>query len=351
MGPNLGRAGSITAVALSADDMTNRHDVEATIRLDAESATHGTVAVIIPCHDEATTIGGVIASLRSEIPFASIYVTDNGSTDGTAAIARDHGAKVITEARRGKGYAVRRLFADVEADYFVLVDGDGTYDPKAAPVLIDELIERGADMVVGKREAEPGAHRLGHEFGNRMLSWTFRTLFGLHLDDTLSGYRVFTRRFVKTFPSLTAGFEVEADMNAHAAAMGLPYAEISVRYSERPEGSVSKLSTVRDGWRILRRLLRLFRDWRPLLTFSVAGLVTILAATAALMPVLIDFAETGLVARQPTLIVAGAAIAFGFGLVATGMILDRITRLRLEMARLLYLASTSPNALSDSPPK
>lgn len=156
MGPNLGRAGSITAVALSADDMTNRHDVEATIRLDAESATHGTVAVIIPCHDEATTIGGVIASLRSEIPFASIYVTDNGSTDGTAAIARDHGAKVITEARRGKGYAVRRLFADVEADYFVLVDGDGTYDPKAAPVLIDELIERGADMVVGKREAEPG---------------------------------------------------------------------------------------------------------------------------------------------------------------------------------------------------
>lgn len=299
----------------------------------------GTIAVIIPCHDEAATIGGVITSLRAQLPAASMYVADNASTDGTADIARSHGAKVIVEPRRGKGYAVRRLFADVDADYFILVDGDGTYDPGAAPLLISELIDQGADMVVGCRQPEPGAHRRGHETGNRMLSWTFRTLFGLHLNDTLSGYRAFTRRFVKTFPSMTAGFEVEADMNAHAASMGLPYAEVGVRFSERPEGSMSKLSTFGDGWRILRRLLRLFRDWRPLLTFSVAGLLTILIAVGALIPVLVDYAETGLVARQPTLIVAGAAIALGFGLVATGMILDRITRLRLEMARLLYLAS------------
>ena len=313
-------------------------------------ASLGTVAVIIPCHDEAATIGGVITSLRAEIPEASIYVADNASTDGTAAIARAHGAKVIIEPRLGKGYAVRRLFADVDADIFLLVDGDGTYDPEAAPLLISELIDQGADMVVGCRQPEPGAHRRGHETGNRMLSWTFRTLFGLHLNDTLSGYRAFSRRFVKTFPSMTAGFEVEADMNAHAASMGLPYAEIDVRFSERPDGSISKLSTFGDGWRILRRLLRLFRDWRPLLTFSVAGLLTILVAVGALIPVLVEYAETGLVERQPTLIVAGAAIALGFGLVATGMILDRITRLRLEMARLLYLASPSPTSLGGGTP-
>jgi glycosyltransferase involved in cell wall biosynthesis len=313
-------------------------------------ASLGTVAVIIPCHDEAATVGGVITSLRAEIPEASIYVADNASTDGTAAIARAHGAKVIIEPRLGKGYAVRRLFADVDADIFLLVDGDGTYDPEAAPLLISELIDQGADMVVGCRQPEPGAHRRGHETGNRMLSWTFRTLFGLHLNDTLSGYRAFSRRFVKTFPSMTAGFEVEADMNAHAASMGLPYAEIDVRFSERPDGSISKLSTFGDGWRILRRLLRLFRDWRPLLTFSVAGLLTILVAVGALIPVLVEYAETGLVERQPTLIVAGAAIALGFGLVASGMILDRITRLRLEMARLLYLASPSPTSLGGGTP-
>ena len=316
----------------------------------AELPPHGTIAVIIPCHDEAVTIGGVITSLRAEIPEASIYVADNASTDGTAAVARAHGAKVIIEPRLGKGYAVRRLFADVDADIFLLVDGDGTYDPEAAPLLISELIDQGADMVVGCRQPEPGAHRRGHETGNRMLSWTFRTLFGLHLNDTLSGYRAFSRRFVKTFPSMTAGFEVEADMNAHAASMGLPYAEIDVRFSERPDGSISKLSTFGDGWRILRRLLRLFRDWRPLLTFSVAGLLTILVAVGALIPVLVEYAETGLVERQPTLIVAGAAIALGFGLVATGMILDRITRLRLEMARLLYLASPSPTSLGGGTP-
>lgn len=312
------------------------------IQREAQPESHDTVAVIIPCHDEAATIGDVISGLLAAVPHASIYVADNASTDGTAAIARRNGASVITEPRRGKGYAVRRLFADVEADYFILVDGDGTYDPTAAPMLVSELIGKGADMVVGRRQADPGAHRRGHEIGNRILSWTFRTLFGLHLDDSLSGYRSFTRRFVKTFPSLTAGFEVEADMNAHAAAMGLPYAEVGVRYSGRPEGSSSKLNTFGDGWRILRRLFRLFRDWKPLLTFSVAGLVTILVALGALLPVIVEFAETGLVARQPTLIVAGAAVAIGLGLVATGMILDRITRLRLEMARLLYLASQPP---------
>ncbi len=311
---------------------------------------HGKVAVIIPCHDEAATIGGVISSLRAELPGAGFYVADNASTDQTAAIARDHGAQVIAEPRRGKGYAVRRLFADVDADYFLLVDGDDTYDPKAAPVLIGELIDRGADMVVGRRCADAGAHRRGHRAGNRLLSWTFRMLFGLHMDDTLSGYRAFSRRFVKTFPILTAGFEVEADMNAHAACMGLPYAEIDVRFSERPDGSVSKLSTFSDGWRILRRLLRLFRDWRPLLTFSIAGLVTILIALGTLVPVFVDYAETGLVLRQPTLIVAGGAIVVGIGLVATGMILERITRLRLEMTRLLYLASPASIPRPGPPP-
>ena len=305
-------------------------------------AQGGRVAVVIPCRNEAATVAEVVSGFRTALPNALVVVADNGSTDSTADLAAEAGASVLREPRLGKGYAMRRLFADVEADCFIMVDGDATYDPTLAPELVAEVLDHGVDMVVGRRVGVDGAYRLGHRWGNRMLSWSFRRLFRIRLDDTLSGYRAFSRRFVKTFPILTQGFELEADLNAHAASLGLSYQEIDTDYRSRPEGSESKLGTFSDGIRILRRLLRLFRDWRPMLTFSAAGLLLTVLTTLFFAPVVIDFARTGLVERQPTLVAGAAAYLVGAGLIATGVILERIARVRLEVTRLLYLSTPAP---------
>ena len=308
----------------------------------AAAVTGEQVAVVVPCHDEEATVAQVVAGFRTALPGATIVVADNNSTDRTAEKAAAAGARVVFEPRPGKGYAVRRLFADVDAECFVMVDGDATYDPAAAPQFVARVLDDGVDMVVGRRVGTDGAYRPGHQWGNRLLSWSFRRLFGLGLDDTLSGYRAFSRRFVKTFPILTQGFELEADLNAHAASLGLSYDEIDTTYGSRPEGSESKLGTFRDGFRILRRLLRLVRDWRPLMTFSVAGLLLMLIATIVIAPVVVEFVDTGLVERQPTVVACTAAYLVGAGLVGTGMILERIARVRLEVTRLLYLATPAP---------
>ncbi len=313
-------------------DETVPTDAERTVPLSAR------VAVVVPCRDEALTIAEVVTSFREVAPTAEIVVADNGSTDGTAAAAAAAGARVVYEPRAGKGRAIRRLFADVDADCYVMVDGDATYDPSTLPQMVAEVFEHNTDMVVAKRVGQDGAFRAGHSHGNRILSWTFRRLFRISLDDTLSGYRALSRRFVKTFPILSAGFEVETDLNAHAASLGLSYREIDSAYKSRPVGSESKLSTWTDGVRILRRLLRLFRDWRPMLTFSLLGLAMIAVSAAVAAPVVIDFVDTGLVERMPTLLVAAATSIIGFGLIAVGIVLERIAQVRLEVTRLLYLS-------------
>lgn len=296
------------------------------------------VAVVIPCRDEAVTIAQVVEGFRRSMPDAEIVVCDNASTDDTAARAREAGARVIEEPRPGKGRAVRRLLADVDADCYVMVDGDATYDPQTAPQMVHEVLENGVDMVVARRVSDGSAFPGGHRFGNRILTLVFQRLFRLRLSDTLTGYRALSRRYVKTFPVLTRGFEIETDLNAHAASLDLRHVEIDSAYTSRPDGSHSKLGTWRDGFRILRRMFRLFRDWRPLLTFSLFGLALVALATALAIPVVVDFVDTGLVERQPTLIAAGVVYLLGFGMISIGVVLERIAQMRREVTRLLYLS-------------
>ena len=303
------------------------------------------IAVIVPCHNEEQTVAQVIKEFQEALPGALIVVVDNASTDDTAGLALAAGARVLVEPRPGKGNAVRRLFADVEADCYLMVDGDATYEAAAAPVMVSKVLDDGIDMVVGSRVTGPGAaeaYRTGHRLGNLMLTWVFQRLFELKIEDTLSGYRAFSRRFVKTFPSMAEGFEIEAELNAHAASMGVGYAEVRTAYGARPEGSHSKLSTYRDGVRILRRNLRLFRDWKPMLSFAVLALPWLIAALILGVPVLAEYFSSGLVPRFPRLIVA-----VGFGIVAAllltcGVLLERTTRNRTEVVRLAYLAIGAP---------
>jgi len=303
-------------------------------------AVQGSVAVIIPCHDEESAVGGVIAAARSALPDCLIVVADNASSDRTAAVAEQMGAVVLREPRRGKGHAVRRLFAAVEADVYVLVDGDGTYDVGAAPGMVDLLESESLDMVVGVRVyalAEGHQARRGHEWGNRFLTWIFRTLFRLELTDTLSGYRVMARRFVKTFPSASVGFEVETDINVHAAVLGSPLQEVASSYVARREGSASKLNTYRDGWRILRRNFRLFRDGRPALAFLVMASPWLLLSIGLMTYVLEYYFRTGTVANFPSLIAGVGAFLVFLNLWISGVVLERISRNRDEAVRLAYL--------------
>ncbi|MGB1506643.1 MAG: glycosyltransferase family 2 protein, partial [Acidimicrobiales bacterium] len=296
------------------------------------------VAIVIPCRDEAITIRQVVEGFQRSMPDAAIIVCDNGSNDQTASLARAAGARVIAEPQPGKGRALRRLLADVDADCYVMVDGDATYDPATAPAMVAEVLDNGVDMVVARRVSDGTAFPGGHTIGNRLLTFVFQRLFRLRLTDTLSGYRALSRRFVKTFPVLTRGFEVETDLNAHAASLDLRHVEIESAYTSRPTGSHSKLGTWRDGFRILRRMFRLFRDWRPLLTFSLAGLACVFAATVVALPIVLDFLDTGLVERQPTLIAVAVAYLLGFGMISIGMVLERIAQMRREVTRLLYLS-------------
>ncbi|WBO24089.1 glycosyltransferase family 2 protein [Sphingomonas abietis] len=301
------------------------------------------IAVILPCYNEEAAIGQTVAAFRAALPDAAIYVYDNNSSDRTVDYARAAGAIVRTERMQGKGHVVRRMFADVEADVYVMADGDATYDAGAAPLLVERLIDENLDMVVGSRRSEVElAYRRGHRLGNRMLTGMLAQLFGRSFSDILSGYRVFSRRFVKSFPILSAGFEIETEISVHALELRMPVSEIETEYGARPEGSASKLSTYRDGWRILKTILNLYRIERPVLFFGNIGLLLLILALILAIPLIATYAQTGLVPRQPT-----AVLVTGLGILASlsffcGLILDTVTRGRREMRRLAYLALPAP---------
>lgn len=302
------------------------------------------IAVILPCYNEEAAIAETIAGFRAALPTATIYVYDNNSRDRTADIARLSGAVVRTERQQGKGHVVRRMFADVDADIYIMADGDLTYDPKAAPEMVRMLVEEQFDMVVGTRQHEVAeAYRGGHVIGNRLFTGLLSRLFGRSFTDIFSGYRVFSRRFVKSFPALSQGFEIETEISVHALELRMPVGELVTAYGARPEGSASKLSTYRDGWRILTTIGTLYRIERPVLFYgSIAALLTIAAIIVA-VPLLITYLDTGLVPRFPTAILATGMVIVAVLSFFAGLILDTVTRGRREVRRLAYLAYPAPN--------
>jgi glycosyltransferase involved in cell wall biosynthesis len=307
------------------------------------SKAQARIAVLIPCHDEAIAIADVVAGFRAVLPDAVIYVYDNNSTDLTREVAAAAGAVVRSEPLQGKGNVVRRMFADVEADAYLLVDGDGTYDPADAPTMVRALLEDRLDMVTGVRVTDAqAAYRPGHRLGNRVLTGVVRQVFGNRVTDMLSGYRCFSRRFVKSFPALAQGFETETEFTVHALELRLPVAEIRTAYSERQEGSVSKLNTYRDGIRILRMIMALVQREKPLLFFGLIALAVLLVAAALFWPVLETFLITGLVPRLPTLLTSIILLVLSFLSLACGLILDTVTRGRIEAKRIAYLALPAP---------
>ncbi len=302
-----------------------------------------TLAVILPCYNEEAAIAQTIADFRAALPSAAIYVYDNNSKDRTVEVARAAGAIVRTEKMQGKGNVVRRMFADVDADVYIMADGDATYEAAAAPALVAKLIDDNLDMVVGARKSEVDeAYRRGHKFGNKMLTGLLAWFFGRSFSDILSGYRVFSRRFVKSFPVLSAGFEIETEISVHALEMKMPVAEQVTAYAARPEGSESKLSTYRDGWRILNTIIRLFRYERPLALFgTIAGVFAIMAVLLGI-PLVLTYLETGLVPRFPTAVLATGLMILSALSGMCGLILDTVVRGRLEVRRLAYLSHPAP---------
>jgi glycosyltransferase involved in cell wall biosynthesis len=296
------------------------------------------VAVLLPCFNEEGAIGAVIDRFRKALPGASIYVYDNNSTDRTAEVAAAHGAIVRREQRQGKGHVMRRMFGDVEADVYVLADGDGTYDAGAAPQLIRTLQEGPYDVVNGARiEKSEGAYRPGHRFGNQLLSRIVSIAFGATWTDMLSGYKVMSRRFVKTFPVASRGFEIETELLIHSMETRASSAEMFTSYGERGEGTVSKLKTYRDGFRILRVILVLIKDERPLQFFSAVAAVLAVASVVLAWPLFVEFARTGLVPRFPTAILATGLMLVSFLSFFAGLLLDGIASARREAKRLAYL--------------
>jgi glycosyltransferase involved in cell wall biosynthesis len=308
------------------------------------------IAVLLPCYNEEAAIAQVVRDFRRALPQARIYVYDNASTDRTGEVAAAAGAAVVREPLRGKGNVVRRMFADVEADIYVLADGDDTYDAAAAPQLIETLCREQLDMVNAARSnASQEAYRRGHRFGNRLFTRLVSGLFGKRFDDILSGYRVFSRRFVKSFPALAKGFEIETELTVHALELRMPVREVMTAYKERPEGSVSKLSTFRDGFRILRTILRLAKEERPLAFFSLGAGLLALASVALAFPLLLTYLETGLVPRLPTAVLTSALMILAFLSLACGLILDSVAHGRREMKRLHYLTLPAPAAWAAAP--
>lgn len=301
------------------------------------------VAVIVPCYNEAIAIARVIGDFRAALPHASIHVFDNNSTDGTAEIARAAGAHVRSVGLQGKAQVMRRLFADIDAEVYLMVDGDDTYHAASASRLVDAVLGQGADMAVGVRVSSAElAYRPGHVLGNRLLTGFLSWLFGRPCQDILSGYRALSRRCVKSFPVLSTGFGIEAELTVHALELTMPIAEVDTPYKERPEGSVSKLNTWRDGFRVLWTILRLFIAERPLALYGVAGIALALVAAVLGMPLLSTYLETGLVPRFPTAILAtGLALMAALSLTA-GLVLDTVTRGRREQKLLAYLAVPGP---------
>ena len=304
------------------------------------------IAVLIPCYNEEAAISMVVGDLKAALPAADIYVYDNNSEDNTSEMARAAGAIVRNEPRQGKGNVVRRMFADVEADVYVLIDGDGTYDATTAPSMIRKLVEEGLDLVSGRRIATRGAaYRSGHVIGNRLLAGLTAMMFGVKLFDLLTGYRVMSRRFVKSFPSTAGGFGIETELTVHAARLLMPMAEMDIRYKERPHGSVSKLNTWRDGLRILSTIVGLLRRERPLVFFTVICALLVLLSLAFGIPVVVEYVETGLVPRLPTAVLSTGLMVLAFLSLASGLILDTVTRGRWELKRLAYLTVKSPHDL------
>jgi glycosyltransferase involved in cell wall biosynthesis len=305
----------------------------------------GRIAVILPCHNEATAIANVVKEFQAALPSATIYVIDNASTDTTSLVASEAGAAVIAEPLRGKGNAVRRAFAAIDADIYVMADGDGTYDAGPAVALIAALRNEHLDMVVGKRRhIDESAYRRGHQLGNRLFCSLLRVLFGSSLTDIFSGYRVFSRRFVKSFPALSTGFEIETEMSVHATSLRLSVKEIPCHYRPRMTGTGSKLRTYRDGIRILVSMTRLFRHHRPFIFFGMLAALCIVIALILFVPVLIAFLKTGLVMRMPTVILCTGLVLTAGLLMTTGLILDTTTKTQLEIRRLLYLNSNSESS-------
>lgn len=301
------------------------------------------VAVLLPCYNEEAAIGRTVAAFRAALPEAAVYVYDNNSTDGTAAAAAAAGATVRTERMQGKGHVVRRMFADVEADVYLMADGDATYDAAAAPEMVERLLAERLDMVVGARRSEvEAAYRRGHALGNRLFTGLLARLFGRTFSDIFSGYRVFSRRFVKSFPALSRGFETETEISVHALELAMPVGEVVTAYGARPEGSHSKLSTWRDGARILGTILHLFRIERPVVFYgSIAAFLAACAVVLA-VPLAITYAETGLVPRFPTAILSTGLMILAALSFFTGLILDTVVRGRRETRRLHYLGYPAP---------
>ena len=300
--------------------------------------THHHIAVIIPCFNEAATIGMVIRELKEVRPDAAIYVYDNNSTDKTRQIATAEEALVRLEPRQGKGNVVRRMFADVEANIYVLIDGDATYDVQSLNKLIDTLLNNNLDMVIGRRiETGSSVYRYGHRFGNRLLTGISRILFGEQPSDLLSGYRVMSRRFIKSFPAVSSGFEIETELTLHALSLNIPTAEVETTYRSRPPESVSKLNTYRDGARILSTILLFTKEERPFFFFSLLSLLLGLISLSLGIPVTLEFFETGLVPKLPTAVLSASIMLLAFLGLTSGMILDSVARGRREQKRLAYL--------------
>jgi glycosyltransferase involved in cell wall biosynthesis len=296
------------------------------------------VAVLIPCYNEEVAIGRVVEEMRRALPAATVYVYDNNSRDKTAEVAAEAGAVVRTERKQGKGNVIRRMFADIEADAYVLVDGDATYDAASAPEMVKRLFSERLDMVVGCRvHSTADAYRRGHRFGNVMLTSFVGWLFGRNFTDILSGYRVFSRRFVKSFPALSKGFETETELTVHALGLRMPIAEVETPYAVRPEGSASKLSTFRDGLRILRLILALYKHERPLLFFATVAAALALTSIGLAAPIVLEFARTGLVPRLPTAVLATGIMILSSLSLTAGIILETVTRGRQELKRMAYL--------------
>jgi glycosyltransferase involved in cell wall biosynthesis len=305
------------------------------------------IAILIPCYNEEAAIGRVVQDFRAALPGADIYVYDNNSKDGTAERAREAGAIVRVETRQGKGNVVRRMFADVEADIYVLVDGDDTYDASAAPSLVGTLVEHGYDIVSGRRVAvADAAYRAGHVLGNRLLTGLTSAMFRVKLADLLTGYRIMSRRFVKSFPFTAEGFGIETELTVHAVRLLMPMVEIDTRYKERPQGSASKLNTWRDGFRILFTIVGLVREERPFIFFTLIFLLLALVSLVIGTPVIVEYVHTGLVPRLPRAVLATGLMLLAFLSLASGLILDTVTRGRWEDKRMAYLAIPGPQGLT-----
>ncbi len=313
------------------------------ITTSRSDAAEPQVAVLVPCYNEEHAIAKVVADFRAALPAATVYVYDNNSTDSTVAAAKRAGGVVRRESHQGKGHVVRRMFNDIEADIYVLVDGDATYDAPSAPAMIGKLIEDRLDMVVATRvDREEAAYRPGHRAGNRLLSGFVAHIFGRAFTDILSGYRVFSRRFVKSFPILSGGFEIETEFTVHALELELPVGEVPTPYYSRPAGSASKLSTWQDGFRILWTVLKLYRAERPLSLFGAFGIALIIMSIGLAIPIIITYVQEGIVPRLPTAVLSTGLMLLAFLSLACGLILDTVTRGRREAKLIAYLALRAP---------